>query len=108
MCVDCILASPRIVQVDPDDEPLPEVVLSQTLAQAGRHRQGVSGGWWRMAVRVGGNGSSCVSGGIVGKYFEFFARNQENLLREALSNCTSKIYRLLEVGLHIFFVWFRL
>jgi hypothetical protein len=30
MCVDCVLASPRITQVDPDDEPLPEVILSQT------------------------------------------------------------------------------
>jgi hypothetical protein len=28
MCVDCVLASPRIAQVDPSDEPLPEVVLS--------------------------------------------------------------------------------
>jgi hypothetical protein len=25
MCVDCVLASPRIAQVYPDDEPLPEV-----------------------------------------------------------------------------------
>jgi hypothetical protein len=31
MCVDCVLASPRIAQVDPRDEPLPEVVLSQRL-----------------------------------------------------------------------------
>jgi hypothetical protein len=29
MCVDCVLASPRITQVDPGDEPLSEVVLSQ-------------------------------------------------------------------------------
>jgi hypothetical protein len=29
MCVDCVLASPRIAQVDPGDEPLFEVVLSQ-------------------------------------------------------------------------------
>jgi hypothetical protein len=29
MCVDCVLASPRIAQVDPGDEPHPEVVLSQ-------------------------------------------------------------------------------
>jgi hypothetical protein len=29
MCVDCVLALPRITQVDPGDEPLPEVVLSQ-------------------------------------------------------------------------------
>jgi hypothetical protein len=29
MCVDCILASPTITHVDPGDEPLPEVVLSQ-------------------------------------------------------------------------------
>jgi hypothetical protein len=28
MCVDCVLASPRIAQVDPGNEPLPEVVLS--------------------------------------------------------------------------------
>jgi hypothetical protein len=28
MCVDCVLASLRIAQVDPGDEPLPEVVLS--------------------------------------------------------------------------------
>jgi hypothetical protein len=31
MCVDCVLASPRIAQVDSSDEPLPEVVLSQGL-----------------------------------------------------------------------------
>jgi hypothetical protein len=30
MCVDCVLASSRITQVDPGDEPLPEVVLSQS------------------------------------------------------------------------------
>jgi hypothetical protein len=29
MCVNCVFASPRITQVDPGDEPLPEVVLSQ-------------------------------------------------------------------------------
>jgi hypothetical protein len=29
MCVDCVLASPRIAQVDPGNEPLSEVVLSQ-------------------------------------------------------------------------------
>jgi hypothetical protein len=29
MYVDCVLASPRIAQVDPGDVPLPEVVLSQ-------------------------------------------------------------------------------
>jgi hypothetical protein len=31
MCVNCVLTSPRIVQVDPDDEPLSEVVLSHKL-----------------------------------------------------------------------------
>jgi hypothetical protein len=30
MSADCVLAAPRIAQVDPGDEPLPEVVLSQT------------------------------------------------------------------------------
>jgi hypothetical protein len=30
MCVDCILASPRIAQVDPGDEPLSKMVLSQS------------------------------------------------------------------------------
>jgi hypothetical protein len=38
VCVDCVLDSPRIAQVDPGDEPLPEVVLShngrQFLVQA--------------------------------------------------------------------------
>ncbi len=33
MCVDCVLASPRIAQVDPGDEPLPEVVLSQLVSE---------------------------------------------------------------------------
>jgi hypothetical protein len=33
MCVDCILASPKIAQVDPGDEPLPEVVLSQLVPE---------------------------------------------------------------------------
>jgi hypothetical protein len=36
MCVDCVLASSRIAQVDPGDEPLPEVVLSQTLVEPPR------------------------------------------------------------------------
>jgi hypothetical protein len=31
MCVDCVLASSRIGQVDPGDEPLPEVVLSHSI-----------------------------------------------------------------------------
>jgi hypothetical protein len=30
MCVDCVLVSLRIAQVDPGDEPLPEVVLSHS------------------------------------------------------------------------------
>jgi hypothetical protein len=30
MCVDCVLASPRIAQVDPDDGPPSEVVLSHS------------------------------------------------------------------------------
>jgi hypothetical protein len=35
MCIDCVLASPRIAQVDPGDEPLSEVVLSHfTLGNA--------------------------------------------------------------------------
>jgi hypothetical protein len=29
MCVDCVLTSLRIAQVDPSDEPLSEVILSQ-------------------------------------------------------------------------------
>jgi hypothetical protein len=32
MCIDCVLTSPRITQVDPGDEPLPEVVLSHKMA----------------------------------------------------------------------------
>jgi hypothetical protein len=35
MCVDCILASPRIAQVDPADEPLSEVILSHPLPIGG-------------------------------------------------------------------------
>jgi hypothetical protein len=41
MCVDCVLISPRIIQVDPDNGPLPEVVLSQlydALRQLGYYR----------------------------------------------------------------------
>jgi hypothetical protein len=30
MCVDCVLASPRIAQVDPGDEPLPEQAQVQS------------------------------------------------------------------------------
>jgi hypothetical protein len=33
MCVDFVLASPRITQVDPDDETLFEVVLSQLVLE---------------------------------------------------------------------------
>jgi hypothetical protein len=33
MCVDCVLASLRIAQADPGDEPLPEVVLSQLVPE---------------------------------------------------------------------------
>jgi hypothetical protein len=36
MCVDCVLASPRIAHVDPSDEPLPEVVLSQLVPEQTR------------------------------------------------------------------------
>jgi hypothetical protein len=39
MCVDCVLASPRIAQVDLGDEPLPEVVLSQYHIGANRNRR---------------------------------------------------------------------
>jgi hypothetical protein len=31
LCADCVLASPRIAQVDPGDRPPAEVVLSQSL-----------------------------------------------------------------------------
>jgi hypothetical protein len=34
MCVDCVLASPRIAQVDPGNGPLLEVVLSQTRSRS--------------------------------------------------------------------------
>jgi hypothetical protein len=45
MCVGCVLASPRIAQVDPSDEPLPVVVLSHsttasTVVQMRRHGEG--------------------------------------------------------------------
>jgi hypothetical protein len=33
MCVDCVLGSLRIAQVDPGDEHLPEVVLSQLVPE---------------------------------------------------------------------------
>jgi hypothetical protein len=33
MCVDCVLASSRIAQVEPGDEPLSEVILSQLVSQ---------------------------------------------------------------------------
>jgi hypothetical protein len=33
ICVDCVLASLRIAQVDPDDEPLSEVILSQLVPE---------------------------------------------------------------------------
>jgi hypothetical protein len=33
MCVDYVLASPRIAQVVLDDEPLPEMVLSQLVSE---------------------------------------------------------------------------
>jgi hypothetical protein len=37
MCVDCVLASQRITQVDPGDKPLPEVVLLEiSLAEHSR------------------------------------------------------------------------
>jgi hypothetical protein len=35
MCIDCVLASPRITQVDPRHEPLPEVVLPQLISEPG-------------------------------------------------------------------------
>jgi hypothetical protein len=33
MCVDCVLALLRIAQIDPGNEPLPEVVLSQLVPE---------------------------------------------------------------------------
>jgi hypothetical protein len=38
LCVDCVLASPRIAQVDPGDEPLPEMVLSHRGFTPQKHR----------------------------------------------------------------------
>jgi hypothetical protein len=38
MCVDCVLATPRIVQADPGRRTLPEVVLSQQSSQFVRAR----------------------------------------------------------------------
>jgi hypothetical protein len=74
MCVDCVLASLRITQVDPGDEPLSDVVLSQWRpslwssverqwhdratslwpAQHGERRKGESegGSWPRMGGRT--------------------------------------------------------
>jgi hypothetical protein len=39
MCVECVLALLRIDQVDPGDEPLPEVVLSQQANLSLRQRR---------------------------------------------------------------------
>jgi hypothetical protein len=39
MCIDCVLALPRIAQVDPGDGPLSEVVLSQTLIPEFKHKR---------------------------------------------------------------------
>jgi hypothetical protein len=39
MCVDCVLASPRIAQVDPGDGPPSEVVLSHLISITGRRKQ---------------------------------------------------------------------
>jgi hypothetical protein len=33
MCIDCVLALPRIAQVDPSDESLPKVVLPQLVSE---------------------------------------------------------------------------
>jgi hypothetical protein len=33
MCIDCVLTSPKIAQVDPGDGHLPEVVLSQLVPE---------------------------------------------------------------------------
>jgi hypothetical protein len=63
MCVDCVLASPRIAQVDPGDEPLPEVVLSQCCRMKSafyERKQYYNGGEQRareVHVVKGGNGS---------------------------------------------------
>jgi hypothetical protein len=37
VCVDCVLASLRIAQVDPSDEPLPVVVLSHLRRKEKQH-----------------------------------------------------------------------
>jgi hypothetical protein len=42
MCVDCVLAPSRIAQVDPGDEPLPEVVLPQFIMEHIIHRFNIS------------------------------------------------------------------
>jgi hypothetical protein len=39
MCVDCVLVSPRIAQVDPGDGPPPEVVVTKQKADKGSVKQ---------------------------------------------------------------------
>jgi uncharacterized membrane protein YgcG len=57
MCVDCVLVSLRIAQVDPGDEPLPEVVLSH-------HRFEGNGTWGKLSPRSrGDNGGGSKSRG---------------------------------------------
>jgi uncharacterized membrane protein YgcG len=60
MCVDCVLASSRIAQVDPGDEPLPEVVLPH-------HRFEGNGTRGKLSPRSrgdsGGGSKSCGGGG---------------------------------------------
>jgi hypothetical protein len=51
MCIDCILASSRIAQVDPGDGPLPEVVLSQAVLVAVDLASGGRRGGWFVALR---------------------------------------------------------
>jgi hypothetical protein len=56
MCVDYVLASSRIAQVDPGDEPLPEVVLSHgTLL----HVKGATMPTWRGTIHVYHKGCQC-------------------------------------------------
>jgi hypothetical protein len=67
MCVDCVLASPRIAQVDPDDGPPPEVVLSHlrpSRCSCGKDAQMWDlGPWmrdhWQRHAKIRGSGSKC-------------------------------------------------
>jgi hypothetical protein len=92
MCVDCVLASPRIAQVDPDDGPPLQVVLSHltpSRCSCGKDaRMWDLGPWMRdhgqRHAKIRGSGSKCGMCLAYGRLDWYSAGPQDLRMRNSL------------------------